>query len=117
MSYEEKKKTDSACLLWVENMYAKLTDLTYHDYFLTCRFDDTDVSVMRYNYYGDSSDKYPTTIEIRYPKSGTNNPRVRLYVYNLRDKSEYQVQPPAEIPETRYVVAISSVVEVVVLAK
>jgi len=58
---------------------------------------------MRYNYYGDVSDTYPTTIEIRYPKSGTNNPRVRLYVYNLRERTESQVKPPVEIPETRYV--------------
>jgi len=74
-------------------------------FFFSCfynRFDDTDVSVMRYNYYGDVSDKYPTTIEIRYPKSGTNNPRVRLFVYNLREKTESQVKPPVDIPETRY---------------
>ncbi|XP_073401838.1 dipeptidyl peptidase 4-like [Dendrobates tinctorius] len=52
--------------------------------FLTyAEFNDTEVPIIEYTFYGDESEQYPQTIHIPYPKAGTKNPTVRLYVANI----------------------------------
>ncbi|XP_074071945.1 prolyl endopeptidase FAP isoform X2 [Macrotis lagotis] len=41
-------------------------------------FNDTDIPVITYSYYGD--EQYPRTINIPYPKAGAKNPIVRVFI-------------------------------------
>lgn len=52
--------------------------------FLTyVEFNDRDVPIIEYTFYGDESEQYPQTIHIPYPKAGTKNPTVRLFAVNI----------------------------------
>ncbi|XP_069838918.1 dipeptidyl peptidase 4-like isoform X2 [Dendropsophus ebraccatus] len=52
--------------------------------FLTyVQFNDTEVPIIEYTFYGDESEQYPQTIHIPYPKAGTKNPTVRVFTVNI----------------------------------
>ncbi|XP_056287501.1 dipeptidyl peptidase 4-like isoform X3 [Pseudoliparis swirei] len=56
---------------------------------------DTDVHNIEYSWYGEN--QYPSTVSIRYPKPGTPNPTVKLFVVdadNTTDVSEVAIPEP-----------------------
>ncbi|XP_055381932.1 venom dipeptidyl peptidase 4 [Condylostylus longicornis] len=58
------------------------------------QFVDNDVKLFKYFIYGEPSDldsQYPEEIDIRYPKPGTPNPNVTLYVVNLQNIGKEEV--------------------------
>ncbi|XP_043930712.1 prolyl endopeptidase FAP isoform X2 [Protopterus annectens] len=59
-------------------------------------FNDTDVPAIEYSFYGDM--QYPETIHIPYPKAGSNNPIVRVFVVdsqNVMETSVREIQVPS----------------------
>ncbi|XP_067137376.1 inactive dipeptidyl peptidase 10-like isoform X2 [Centruroides vittatus] len=75
-------------------------------------FDDSMVDVMQYSWYGsykDSSNIYPQTMDLRYPKPGRPNPIVTLWVVDLAESSPTPklVQPPKEYrDQDRYLTSV-----------
>ncbi|XP_054168266.1 dipeptidyl peptidase 4-like isoform X2 [Oppia nitens] len=73
------------------------------------QFNDTNVDVMQYPWYGtgiDNSNLYTKTIQIRYPKAGRANPKIKLFVANLDSdepfRSLQEVIPPTQITNDDY---------------
>ncbi|XP_066432034.1 dipeptidyl peptidase 4-like isoform X2 [Eleutherodactylus coqui] len=63
-------------------------------------FNDTEVPIIEYTFYGDESEQYPQTIHIPYPKAGTKNPTVRLFSVNtelLDNVTVVEILAPNEI--------------------
>ncbi|XP_068936291.1 prolyl endopeptidase FAP [Petaurus breviceps papuanus] len=56
-------------------------------------FNDTDIPVITYSYYGD--EQYPRTINIPYPKAGAKNPIVRVFII---DTNYPEYVGPREVP-------------------
>ncbi|XP_031816436.1 prolyl endopeptidase FAP isoform X2 [Sarcophilus harrisii] len=56
-------------------------------------FNDTDIPVITYSYYGD--EQYPRTINIPYPKAGAKNPIVRVFII---DTTYPEYVGPREVP-------------------
>ncbi|XP_068103162.1 dipeptidyl peptidase 4 [Hyperolius riggenbachi] len=67
--YEEEMFGTNYALWWSPN--AKR--LTFVE------FNDTEVPIIEYSFYGEDSQQYPQTVHIPYPKAGTKNPTVRLF--------------------------------------
>ncbi|XP_054710393.1 inactive dipeptidyl peptidase 10-like [Uloborus diversus] len=70
-------------------------------------FNDTQVDVMTYPWYGsyeDSTNVYPQTIRLRYPKPGTVNPKASLWVADFSQSLPVteEVMPPPEIKDQDY---------------
>ncbi|XP_063789705.1 dipeptidyl peptidase 4-like isoform X2 [Pseudophryne corroboree] len=68
-------------------------------------FNDTDVPVIEYTFYGEESQQYPQTIHIPYPKAGTKNPTVKLFVINIESLttiSPKEIMPPMDIRSGDY---------------
>ncbi|XP_056391349.1 dipeptidyl peptidase 4-like isoform X2 [Hyla sarda] len=69
--------------------------------FLTyVQFNDTDVPIIEYTFYGDESEQYPQTIHIPYPKAGAKNPTVRVFTVNiqsLNNLTQVEMFPPGDI--------------------
>ncbi|MEE6489462.1 hypothetical protein FKM82_015573 [Ascaphus truei] len=57
------------------------------------QFNDTEVPVIEYPFYGD--DQYPRTVTIPYPKAGAKNPTVKLFIVKVDDPA---VINTAEVP-------------------
>ncbi|XP_053141390.1 prolyl endopeptidase FAP-like isoform X4 [Hemicordylus capensis] len=57
------------------------------------QFNDTDIPVIEYSYYG--GNQYPRTITVPYPKAGAKNPTVRVFVV---DTTNPNALSPKEIP-------------------
>ncbi|XP_072468257.1 dipeptidyl peptidase 4 [Notamacropus eugenii] len=68
--YEEEIFSDYSALWWSP-------DGTFLAY---AQFNDTKVPIMQYSFYSDESFQYPKTIQLPYPKAGTANPTVKLFV-------------------------------------
>lgn len=69
---------------------------------LYASFNDTLVEELRFPWYGSISENrlYPDIRSLRYPKPGTNNPEVILYVADLADPGNIrtkQVRPPMSL--------------------
>ncbi|XP_053327008.1 prolyl endopeptidase FAP [Spea bombifrons] len=67
------------------------------------QFNDTDVPVIEYSFYGD--DQYPKTISIPYPKAGSKNPTVKLFIAKVDDPrfiSTAEVPVPSLIAASEY---------------
>ncbi|KAG8180229.1 hypothetical protein JTE90_016217 [Oedothorax gibbosus] len=67
-------------------------------------FNDTGVDVMTYPWYGsyeDSTNVYPQTIKLRYPKPGRPNPKASLWVADFTQPFPVteEVMPPKEIKD------------------
>ncbi|XP_007056704.2 prolyl endopeptidase FAP isoform X3 [Chelonia mydas] len=56
-------------------------------------FNDTDIPVIEYSYYGE--DQYPRKITIPYPKAGAKNPTVRVFIV---DTTNPEGLGPKEVP-------------------
>ncbi|XP_074857284.1 prolyl endopeptidase FAP [Carettochelys insculpta] len=56
-------------------------------------FNDTDIPVIEYSYYGE--DQYPRKISIPYPKAGAKNPAVRVFIV---DTTNPEGLGPKEVP-------------------
>lgn len=57
--------------------------------------DDTGVPNIEYSEYGDAL-QYPKTVKFPYPKAGTVNPRVMLYVWDVNKDVKIPVAAPTE---------------------
>jgi len=73
-------------------------------------FDDRNVSEYSWNHYGSwktvvegfSSNTYPNRQNIRYPKAGTKNPKVELWIVDLSDGwvgKKFHLKPPKTLEE------------------
>ncbi|XP_023355012.1 dipeptidyl peptidase 4 [Sarcophilus harrisii] len=92
--YEEEVFSDYSALWWSP-------DGTFLAY---AQFNDTKVPIMEYSFYYDESFQYPKTIHLPYPKAGTENPTVKLFVINTtafiqtpNNDSSKQILAPASI--------------------
>uniref|UniRef100_A0A674KIQ1 Fibroblast activation protein alpha n=1 Tax=Terrapene triunguis TaxID=2587831 RepID=A0A674KIQ1_9SAUR len=56
-------------------------------------FNDTDIPVIEYSYYGE--DQYPRKVTIPYPKAGAKNPTVRVFIV---DTTNPEGLGPKEVP-------------------
>ncbi|XP_054827355.1 prolyl endopeptidase FAP [Eublepharis macularius] len=81
--YEEEMLAVKYALWWSPNG----KNLAY------IQFDDTDIPIIEYSYYGE--DQYPRKITIPYPKAGAKNPTVRVFVI---DTTNPEVSGPKEVP-------------------
>lgn len=51
-------------------------------------FNDFDVEVFKYELYGEvdiNGNQYPEEVNLRYPKAGTKNPEVKLFLVDIQD--------------------------------
>ncbi|NP_001081519.1 dipeptidyl-peptidase 4 S homeolog [Xenopus laevis] len=88
--YEEEMFSTNYALWWSPDA----TSLAYVE------FNDTDVPVIEYSFYGEDSDQYPHTVVIPYPKAGARNPTVRLFAVNTRSLAvinPVEILPPEEL--------------------
>ncbi|XP_036601940.1 dipeptidyl peptidase 4 [Trichosurus vulpecula] len=76
--YEEEIFSDYSALWWSP-------DGTFLAY---AQFNDTKVPIMQYSFYFDESFQYPKTIQLPYPKAGTTNPTVKLFVIDTTAVNE-----------------------------
>nr|AGX25161.1 dipeptidyl peptidase [Leptinotarsa decemlineata] len=63
-------------------------------------FDDTNVKNFSYAIYGEPGSKenqYPTEAQLKYPKVGTPNPLVTIYLYDFTTKETVEFQFPSTI--------------------
>lgn len=80
--YEEEVLEDDRALWWSPK----------GDYFAFYKIDETEVGEFVIPYYVQSEeDVYSQLRSIKYPKSGTPNPKVGLWIYNLKDDFAYSV--------------------------
>uniref|UniRef100_A0A452H3E8 Fibroblast activation protein alpha n=1 Tax=Gopherus agassizii TaxID=38772 RepID=A0A452H3E8_9SAUR len=61
-------------------------------------FNDTDIPIIEYSYYGE--DQYPRKITIPYPKAGAKNPTVRVFIV---DTTNHEGLVPKEVPLSFFV--------------
>ncbi|CAH2305614.1 dipeptidyl peptidase 4 [Pelobates cultripes] len=103
--YEEEMFSTNFALWWSPN--AK--------YLSYVQFNDSEVPVMEYSFYGAESEQYPQTIHIPYPKAGAKNPTVRLFVVNaesLQNISQKEILAPAEMrPSDHYISTLTWVTD------
>ncbi|KAM3917278.1 dipeptidyl peptidase 4-like [Leptodactylus fuscus] len=88
--YEEEMFSTNNAIWWSPN----------GQYLAYAQFNETDVPIIEYTFYGDESEVYPQTIHIPYPKSGTKNPTVRLFVVPtepLNNFTSVEILAPEEI--------------------
>lgn len=81
------------------------------------QFDDTPVNhiaIPVYGHPGNPQDQYPGIIDFPYPKTGTNNPLVKLFLVDLTSVSsnenvkKTQIPPPDELREKQHIIAVSA---------
>ncbi|KAM5152493.1 dipeptidyl peptidase 4 isoform 1-T2 [Mantella aurantiaca] len=86
--YEEEMFGTNYALWWSPNA----NFLTYVE------FNDTEVPIIEYSFYGEDSQQYPQTIHIPYPKAGTKNPTVRLFSINTESNmTRKEILAPQDI--------------------
>ncbi|XP_023569494.1 prolyl endopeptidase FAP isoform X2 [Octodon degus] len=81
--YEEEMLATKYALWWSPN----------GNFLAYAEFNDTDIPVIAYSYYGE--DQYPRMINIPYPKAGAKNPTVRIFII---DTTYPQYAGPREVP-------------------
>ncbi|XP_040213797.1 dipeptidyl peptidase 4-like isoform X2 [Rana temporaria] len=89
--YEEEMFSTNYALWWSPNA----TFLTYVE------FNDTEVPIIEYSFYGEDSEHYPQTVHIPYPKSGAKNPTVRLVSVNTESLTSLVFKEILAPPEIR----------------
>ncbi|XP_075036858.1 dipeptidyl peptidase 4 isoform X2 [Mixophyes fleayi] len=93
--YEEEMFSSNHALWWSPNAI----------FLAFVEFNDTEVPVIEYTFYGEESQQYPQTIHIPYPKAGTKNPTVRLFAANvesLANITQKIITPPQDISSGDY---------------
>lgn len=81
--YEEEMLATKYALWWSPN----------GKFLAYAEFNDTEIPVIAYSYYGD--EQYPRTINIPYPKAGAKNPVVRIFIV---DTTYPEHVGPIEVP-------------------
>ncbi|KAF4026434.1 hypothetical protein G4228_018433 [Cervus hanglu yarkandensis] len=81
--YEEEMLATKYALWWSPN----------GKFLAYAEFNDTEIPVIAYSYYGD--EQYPRTINIPYPKAGAKNPFVRIFII---DATYPEHVGPREVP-------------------
>ncbi|CAI4039407.1 hypothetical protein SMKI_08G0710 [Saccharomyces mikatae IFO 1815] len=78
--YEEEVFEDDKAMWWSPT----------GDYLAFLKIDETDVGEFIIPYYvQNDGDVYPEMRSIKYPKSGTPNPRAQLWVYGIKDETSF----------------------------
>ncbi|KAM9305677.1 dipeptidyl peptidase 4-like [Gastrophryne carolinensis] len=88
--YEEEMFGTNSALWWSPDAVL----LTYVE------FNDTEVPIIEYSFYGEDAEQYPQTIHIPYPKAGAKNPTVRLFSVNTQSLANITIKEilaPADI--------------------
>lgn len=75
------------------------------------QFNDLQVSVINLPVYGEAGNmefQYPRNRPVFYPKSGANNPFVRLFIVNLNEDkiNPFQVQVPSELNTLEHIITV-----------
>ncbi|KAL4688356.1 hypothetical protein H8959_004608 [Pygathrix nigripes] len=91
--YEEEMLATKYALWWSPN----------GKFLAYAEFNDTDIPVIAYSYYGD--EQYPRTINIPYPKAGAKNPVVRIFII---DTTYPAYVGPQEVPVPAMIASSSS---------
>ncbi|XP_054826584.1 dipeptidyl peptidase 4 [Eublepharis macularius] len=88
--YEEEMFGTHAALWWSPN----------GSFLAYAEINDTGVPVIEYSFYAEDTLQYPKTVRIPYPKAGTTNPTIRLFVVNtesLSNISSSEISAPSSI--------------------
>lgn len=81
------------------------------------QFDDSPVNHIAIPVYGapgSQRDQYPGFIDFPYPKTGTNNPLVKLFLVDLTTVSpnepvkKTQISPPQELREQQHIISVAA---------
>ncbi|XP_060923121.1 dipeptidyl peptidase 4-like [Limanda limanda] len=92
--YEEEMFSSSQGLWWSPG----------GKYVAYVEFNDTEVHTIEYSWYGDN--QYPTTVSIPYPKPGTPNPVVKLFVVDTDNTAAItEVVVPASFSSSEHYLA------------
>ncbi|XP_035005842.1 dipeptidyl peptidase 4 [Hippoglossus stenolepis] len=92
--YEEEMFSSSQGLWWSPG----------GKYVAYVEFNDTEVHTIEYSWYGDN--QYPTTVSIPYPKPGTPNPVVKLFVVDTDNTTDItEVVVPASFSSSEHYLA------------
>lgn len=79
------------------------------------QFDDSEVRHINIPVYGQAGapqDQYPGVIEFPYPKTGSRNPFVKLFLVNLTQAEpekpieKIQISPPQEFKERQHIISV-----------
>ncbi|XP_043930710.1 dipeptidyl peptidase 4-like [Protopterus annectens] len=93
--YEEEMFSTNYALWWSPNG----TFIAY------AQFNETGVPDIEYSFYGDA--QYPETVVIPYPKSGTTNPRVKLFIVAVASPATHVVvEPPDDVKASDHYVSV-----------
>ncbi|XP_028393051.1 dipeptidyl peptidase 4-like isoform X2 [Dendronephthya gigantea] len=68
-------------------------------YLCFASFDDTDVPLFKIAYYGKPITPYTRIQDIAYPKPGTKNPIVHIYIYDVQKKKNIKLTPPTDMKD------------------
>ncbi|KAF1371634.1 hypothetical protein PFLUV_G00270500 [Perca fluviatilis] len=93
---------------WVyeEEMFSSTQGLWWSPggkYVAYAEFNDTEVHTIEYSWYGEN--QYPSTVSIPYPKPGTPNPIVKLFVVDTDNKTITEVVVPASLNASEHYLA------------
>ncbi|XP_029461465.1 dipeptidyl peptidase 4 isoform X3 [Rhinatrema bivittatum] len=97
--YEEEMFSTNYALWWSPN----------GKFLAYAEFNDTQVPIMEYSFYGEESNQYPKTIKLPYPKAGTANPTVKLFVVDtqsLQNVIHQEIAAPPEIVSSDYYLSV-----------
>nr|XP_033801091.1 dipeptidyl peptidase 4-like [Geotrypetes seraphini] len=97
--YEEEMFGTNYALWWSPNG----TFLAYIE------FNDTQVPIMEYSFYGEDTNQYPKTIQIPYPKAGATNPTVKLFIVDtqsLQNVTHEEIEAPPDIATSDYYLSV-----------
>ena len=65
-------------------------------YLCFASFNDTDVPLFKIALYGKPPTAYTRIQDIAYPKPGTTNPDVHIYIYDVKNKKTVELLPPMD---------------------
>ena len=60
-------------------------------------FNDTEVPLFKIALYGKPPTAYTRIQDIAYPKPGTINPDVHIYIYDTKSRKTIELEPPEDI--------------------
>ncbi|KAM6459177.1 dipeptidyl peptidase 4 [Liasis olivaceus] len=103
--YEEEMFGTHSALWWSPN----------GSFLAYAEINDTDVPVIEYSFYSEDTLQYPKTIKIPYPKAGTINPTIRLFVVDIPSLPKISISeiaaPPSIISGDHYLSVVTWVTD------
>ncbi|XP_069080355.1 dipeptidyl peptidase 4-like isoform X2 [Pleurodeles waltl] len=93
--YEEEMFSSNYALWWSPNA----------SFIAYAQFNDTNVPLIEYSWYGNEKQQYPETISIPYPKAGATNPTVKLFIVDTQlpvTTPHKEIAAPAAITSSDY---------------